>query len=257
MGASKPDPPLEELPMTRLYRMTLAAVALSATFASTSASALSLNTSGLKANSVLTLSAEGVQAATGAGVSFVALGNMTKTGELGAYDPETDTTTQVPVYNQPVTKADVSIGWDLKVKPTSGKAIRSALQLVRNGKAGTKNWVVLANFDVDFKGHVLYGDVFTSQGTVLNHVPVYNFKDNGDLKIGLKGLSLVLTQSVSQLVFDPVTVEQIATTLNLSKALRAALETIDWGGIAIGVNSNLRIPAVSNKPLTIADIPAP
>jgi hypothetical protein len=243
--------------MIRLSRVTFTAAALTAAVASTSASALVLNTSGLKANSVLTLSSEGISASTGAGVSFIALGNMSKIRDLDVYDADTDTTTQVPVYNQPVTKATVSIGWDLKVKPTSGQAVRSALQLVRNGKAGAKNWVVLANFDVNFKEKVLYGDVFTSQGGVLNHVPVYNFKDNGDLKIGLKGLSLVMTQSISQLVFDPVTVDQIATSLNLSKALRAALETIDWGGIAISVNSNLRIPAVSTKPLTIADIPAP
>lgn len=243
--------------MISLSRATVTVAALSAAVVSAPASALVLNTSGLKANSVLTLSPAGVSTTTNTGVTLVALGNMTKTGEVAAYDAETDTTTQVPVYNQPVTKADVSIGWDLKVKPTSGQAVRSALQLVRNGKAGTKNWVVLANFDVNFKDKVLYGDVFTSQGSVLNHVPVYNFKDNGDLKIGLKGLSLVMTQSISQLVFDPITVDQIATALNLSKPLRSALETIDWGGIAISVNSNLRIPAVSTKPLTIADIPAP
>jgi len=243
--------------MIRLSRLAFTAAALTASLASMSASALVLNTSGLKANSVLTLSPEGVSAASGAGVTLVALGNMSKIRDLDVYDANTDTSTLVPVYNQPVTKADVAIGWDLKVKPTSGQAIRSALQLVRNGKAGTKNWVVLANFDVNFKDKVLYGDVFTSQGGVLNHVPVYNFKDNGDLKIGLKGLSLVMTQSISQLVFDPITVDQIATSLNLSKALRITLAGVDWGGIAISVNSNLRIPAVSTKPLTIADIPAP
>jgi hypothetical protein len=239
------------------FRFPLAVVALSVAFASTSVSALTLNTSGLKANSVLTLSVGGVGAASAAGVSFVALGNMSKVGEVPVYEAETDTTTQVPVYNQPITKADVAIGWDLKIKPTSGQAVRSALQLVRNGKGGVKNWVVLANFDVNFKERVLYGDVFTSQGSVLNHVPVYKFKDNGDLKIGLKGLSLVMTQSISELVFDPVTVEQIATGLKLSTPLRAVLEMVDWGGIVVSVNSNLRIPAVSNKPLTIADIPNP
>jgi hypothetical protein len=224
---------------------------------STGASALTLNTAGLKATSVLTLSYAGYGSATGAGVSFVPLGNMTKIGDVSVYDPDLDENVLVPSYNQPVTKADVAVGWDLKIKPKSGQASRSALQLVRTGKGGVKNWVVLANFDVNFTDKMLYGDVFTSAGTVLNHVPIYSFKDNGDLKIGLKGLALTMKQSISELYFQPVTSDEIGKTLALSVPLKAVLVSTDWGNIKIDVSTALRIPKVNDKPLTIADIPAP
>jgi hypothetical protein len=244
--------------MTVTTRLTLAGVfAASALTVSTGAQALTLNTSGLQAVSVLTFSVAGFGSATAAGVSFVPLGNMTKIGDVEVLDPEIGETSLVPSYNQPVTKADIKIGWDLKITPQSGQATRSALQLVRNGRNGTKNWVVLANFDVSFKDKVLYGDVFTSTGTVLTRVPVYSFKDNGDLKISLKGLSLNMTQTISELYFNSITSDQIASVLALSAPLKASLVGTDWGTIAIKVNTNLRIPKVSNKPLTIADIPAP
>lgn len=238
--------------MTQLPHIALTATILSLGVAfSGAASALTLNTSGLKANSVLTFSVAGYGSASAAGITFRPLGNMTRIADVDVLDPDTGEMIPTPSYNQPVTSADIKIGWDLKITPTAGNATRSALQLIRGARTLT-----LGNFRVDFVNKVLYGDVFTKNG-VQSQLAIYNFKDNGDLHISFKGLVLNQTQSVSNLMFTQQLQDIIGTELALSAPLKATLATTEWGTIAVKVTSYKRSPAVSNKPLTAAEIPAP
>jgi hypothetical protein len=223
--------------------------------ASGAASALTINTTGMQANSVLTFTVAAYGSATAAGINFRPFANMTALPMVTVVDPETGLDAQVPSFNQPVTKADVSVGWDLKITPTAGAATRSGLQLVRKVGSQTTS-ATLANFNVKFTEKVLYCDIFTPTG-VTTAAQLYTFKDNGDLKISLKGLVLNMSQTISNLVFTKVAQDTLATALNLSAPLKATLATQDWGTLAIKVTSYKRTPAMSDKALVPADVPAP
>lgn len=214
------------------------------------ASALTLNTSGLKADSVLTFTVAAFGSATAARIAFNPIGNMKRLADVTVIDPETNEPSPVPSFNQPVTKATIKIGSNLSITPVSGAAIRSGLQITRGLKSAT-----LANFNVDFEKKIVYADIFTSTGTTAQ-AEIYTFKDNGDLKISFKGFVLNQSQSISNLIFTQQTQDILATELGLSAPLKATLATQDWGTIAVKVTSFKRSPAVSNKPLTPADVPA-
>ena len=216
------------------------------------ASALTLNTTGLKANSVLTFTVAAFGSSSAAGITFRPLANMTRLADVDVLDPETGEMVPTPSFNQPVTKADIKIGWDLKITPVAGDAIRPGLQIIRGQRTAT-----LANFSVNFEQKILYGDVILKDGTTLTKRAIYTFKDNGDLVISFKNLVLNQTQSVSNLIFTQELQDVLATELALSAPLKATLATTDWGTIAVKVTSFKRSPAVSNKPLVAADIPAP
>lgn len=229
-------------------------LAVSGLAATTAASALTLNTTSMDANSVLTFTPAAFGSSTGAGIAFRPFGNMTLIGMVTVLDPESETEVEVPSFNQPVTKADVSIGWDLKITPTSGLTSRSGLQLVRT--VGTKvSSAAVANFNVDFKNKVMKADFFTAAGSV--NQGLYNFVDNGDLKISLKGFVLNMSSSFSKMILTTEAQDTLATALNLSGPLRATLASTDWGTVSIKVLSSKRPTKISNVALTAADVPAP
>ncbi|MEY2840696.1 MAG: hypothetical protein RJB60_2995 [Pseudomonadota bacterium] len=233
------------------YKIALAS-ALVAGFAFTSsASALTLNTTGLKANSVLTFTVAASGSSAAAGITFRPLGNMTRLADVSVVDPETGLNEVVESFNQPVTEAVVKVGLDLKITPLAGSAVRSGLQIIRGQKTAT-----LANFKVSFETKKVFADIILA-GETKKQIAIYDFKDNGDLKISLKGLVLNQSQSVSNLIFTTETQDILASALTLSAPLKATLATTDWGTIAVTVTSFKRSPAVSNKPLTAADVPAP
>ena len=233
--------------------MSFKKIALAAAFAvpalalSGAANALVLNTAGLKADSVLTFTAGASAASAGAKVGFKAIGNMTSLPGVSVLDAETGETVVVESFNQPVTKADIKITSSLAIVPTSGAAVRSGLKLTRGAA-----YVGLANFVVNFEKKIVYADIITPTAT-LAQAELFNFKDNGDLKISLKGLVLNQTQSVSNLIFTPGAQVAIGEGLALSAALKATLPDLDWGTIAVKVTSYKRSPAVSTKPLVAAD----
>jgi hypothetical protein len=228
------------------------ALALGAAGLSTSASALTLNTTGLKANATLTFSVPAYYSATGKGVDikFRGLGNMTYNGDVPVIDPEVGEASPVPQFNLPVTKADVTIGWDLKVRAKSGDSVRSALELNRRGVP-----LVLANFKVDFDNKVLLCDFIKADGTV-THGGLYSFVEIVPQNISLKGLVLNQTVTIGKLVLTESARNLMGDTLNLSAPLRATLVEQDWGTIAIQVTSYKRSPAASDRPFTAADAAA-
>ena len=233
--------------------LTASVLSLGMTFSGgASALNLSLNTAGLKADSVLTFSVAGYGSSTAAGISYRHLGNMTRLADVDVLDPDTGEMIPTPSYNQPITKVDIDIGWDLKIAPVAGNATRSGLQLIRGLRTMT-----LANFRLDLKNKQLVGDVILKDGTTLKQVAIYNLVKNDDLVISFKGLVLNQTQSVKNMIFTQQLQDVVASELALSAPLKATLATTDWGTIAVKVTSYKRSPAVSDKPLVAADIPAP
>ena len=215
-----------------------------------SASALTLNTTGLKANATLTFSVPAYGSATAASIAFKPVGNMTYNGDVQVMDPEIGETSPIPQYNLPVTKADVKIGWDLSIKATSGDSTRSALQLNRRAARLT-----LANFKVDFVGKVVKADFIKADGTTTN-LNLYTFEEIIPQKISFKNLVLNQSVTIGELVLTPEAQNLMGDALVLSAPLRATLVEQKWGEIAILVTSYKRSPAVSNKPYTAADAAA-
>ncbi len=204
----------------------------------TSASALSLNTTALKANSTLQLSADAFAALEGANVSFSTLGNA----YAGAGTVIDDVL--VPSYILPVTEAAVSIGWNLKLSPTSGEASGSALSIKRGS-----NSFALANFNIDYASEQVFADVIIKG--VTTNMAVYSFDPQSDLKIGLSGLSLTLNQTLGNLQLTTQATDTFASALKLSAPLKSALGGLDFGTIKIDIATSLRKP-VSDTAFTAA-----
>jgi hypothetical protein len=234
--------------MANTFKLAFAAALIATTGA---ASALTLNTAGLKANSVLTFTPAAYGSSTGAGVDFKAIGNMTRLADVISFDEELQEDVPAASFNQPVTKATVNVGFDLKITPVSGEAVRSGLKIVRGAR-----WIGVANFKVDFEKTTVFADIIKSDGTVIAAAPLYTFTDPKNTKISLKGLVLNQTGSVNTLKFAAGAAEEVSNALALSGALRATLIELDWGNIVINVTSFKRSPAVSTKPLTAADFAA-
>lgn len=205
---------------------------------STTASALALNTTVFNANSTLQLSGDAFAALQGANVSFSALGNAS----VGAGKVIDEVL--VPSYNLPVTQADVSIGWNLKISPNSGEAVGSAL-LIKRGV----NQMALANFNIDYKSEQVFADVIIKG--VTTNMAIYSFDQQSDLKIGLKGLSLTMNQTLGNLQLTTQAQDTFASALKLSAPLKAALSGLDFGTITVDINTTLRKP-ISDKAFTAA-----
>lgn len=211
------------------------------------ASALSLNTTGLQATSTLQFSSEAFNAATLTRISFSTLGNTYQRGSVTSDDGIT-----VPTFILPVTNADVSIGWNLKLSPNSGQATGSGLLLTRGNRQ-----LGLANFKIDYASDRVYADVLA--GGVTQKMAVYSFTEQSDLNIGLKGLSLNMNQALGSLKLTTQAADTFASVLGLEDVFKHTLAGLDFGTITINITTALRAP-VSDKPFTIgmmAPVPEP
>lgn len=216
-----------------------AAVALSAAGLSTAASALSLPTTFIKADSVFELSEIAVDALSASGTSISAMGNSFAVAS------------STQAFDLPVTKVDVSIGlFPPSLKPVSGEAMGSALLISR----GSRN-LALANFQIDFTNEKVNADIITN-GVTTKGVSIYDFDVASPLSIGLSGLTLNMTEKLNHMVLTPEALAAFASALNLNKVLQAPLKTLDFGTINIDIKGALRIPPVSDKPFTVANMPA-
>ncbi|RYE01011.1 MAG: hypothetical protein EOP50_02735 [Sphingobacteriales bacterium] len=209
-----------------------------------------LNTAGLKANSVLTFSVAAFGASSAAGITFNGLGNTTQLPNVIVQDPESGLDEEVPRFNFPVTKAIISIGWNLKITADSGDATRSVLQVKRGSRTAS-----LANFVVDFKGKTLYADVITAAATT-KRAAIYSFVETVPQKISFPNLVLNQSVTIGELRFTQQAQDLLGDALALSAPLRASLAGLDFGNIAILVTSYKRSPAVSTTPFTAADLPS-
>lgn len=212
-------------------------VAFASLTLSSSASALTLDTTFVQANSVFALSQDALDAMDAASTSMSALGIASQAGSSSS-------------FNLPVTKVDVSLGlppFSPLVSPNWGDATGSALAITRGSRT-----VTLANFVIDYSKDLVLADI-TANGVTTKGTSLYSFTAT-DLNIGLNGLTLNMHQQLSNLVFTDTALASFTSGLNLSKALATPLKTMDFGTITIDINGALRSP-VNATPFTVTSVP--
>lgn len=219
------------------------------TFAGAASAAITLDTTGLKSDAVLQFSPAATSASSGAKIVFSALGNATQLADVDVYDPDIEENVTVSRFNMPVTKAKISIGWDLKITANSGESSRSALFIKRG-----INTIVLANFAIDFDKEIVYADVIKN-GVTTSKVQIYTFDVVEPQKISFKNLVLNQSVKIGNLLFTADAQTILGDGLNLSAPLRAALASINFGDISVLVTSYKRTPKANATPFTAADVP--
>ena len=206
-----------------------------------SANALTLDTRGLQANAVFSLSQGALDAMFAADTVMSGLGT---TGTLASTISSTGDA--LPNFNLPIDKVDVSLGlppFSPLISPNYGDTSGAALQITR----GSRN-VTLANFVVDYSKDLVLADI-TANGITTKGTSLYSF-DATDLKIGLDGLTLNMHQKLSNLVFTSSALNTFTSGLKLSSALQTPLKTLDFGSITIDINGALRTP-INATPFTV------
>jgi hypothetical protein len=216
-------------------------------FSGAASAGITLDTSGLKADATLKFSAPATSLSGLTGISFGALGNTVYQGTSA--ETVDGNTVQVPSFGMPVTKATISIGWDLKITANSGESSRSALAI----KLGAKQ-VVLANFAIDFDKKIVYADAIID-GVTSKKTAIYTFKETVPQAISFKNLVLNQSVTLGELIFTPAAATQIGNALALPAPLQTVLSQLDYGTIKVLVTSYKRSPKANATPFTAADIP--
>lgn len=233
---------------TLKYSFKAAGIAAASALAmSTSAQALTLDTTFLQANSVFALSQDALDVMSASSTTMSSLGNASAAASI-----KSATGDMLPAFNLPVTKVDVSLGlppFSPLVSPNWGNATGSALAITRGSKS-----VVLANFVIDYSKDLVLADI-TANGVTTKNTSLYSFTAT-DLKIGLNGLTLNMHQKLSNLTFTESALTSFTSGLSLSKALATPLRTLDFGSITIDINGALRSP-INATPYTVAVPEAP
>jgi hypothetical protein len=210
-------------------------VAATLAAAAASASALTLPTEFLQANSVQTFSQAALDQYDVFTITVTPLGNATASSATGA-------------YNLPVTS--ITINSALKV--TAGTATGSALEIARIYR-GAKVGVTIANFKIDFVNHKVLADVTPIGGVTIPQMAVYSFNEAIPLTLKYKfPLSVTGTQLLDQLFLTPDGITTIAKALVLPNFAPALMKDTDFGKIDIIVKVALRQP-VSTKPYVPAN----
>lgn len=211
------------------------AVAATMVTAAASASALTLPTESLQANSTQNFSQDALDQFDLFAIGVTALGNATATATPGS-------------FNLPVTS--ISVNSSLKV--SSGSAVGSALEIARTYR-GNKVGVTIANFKINFETHQVLADVTPIGGTTVPQMAVYTFNEATPLGLKYKfPLSISGTQLLDKLFLTPDGITIIAKALALPAFAPALMATTDFGNIAIDVKVGLR-KAVSTKPYVPAN----
>ncbi|MDE2594438.1 MAG: hypothetical protein KGL57_09380 [Burkholderiales bacterium] len=200
-----------------------------------SASALTLPTEFLQANSIQSFSQDALDQYDAFAITVTPLGNATASSTTGA-------------YNLPVTS--ITINSSLKV--TAGTATGSALEIARINR-GAKVGVTLANFKIDFVNHKVLADVTPIGGVTIPQMAVYSFNEAIPLTLKYKfPLSVTGTQLLDQLFLTPDGITTLAKALVLPSFAPALMKITDFGKIDIIVKVALRQP-VSTKPYVPAN----
>lgn len=224
-----------------------AAFAVVGAMAPVGASALTLDTTWLQANSLFVLSESAFDLMNATKTSISAAGNAT----FGTSSVASDGSL-IPTYNLPVTKVDVSLGIPLfggqLVTPNSGNASGSALIVSRGS-----NQITLANFVIDFSKSLVMADI-TANGVTSKNSSLYSFNAT-NLDIGLAGLSLTMKQELNNLTFTPSAAATFSSGLKLPSVFSSVISTLNFGKIKVDINTYLRLPAVNATPYVAAAVP--
>ncbi|MDE2594623.1 MAG: PEP-CTERM sorting domain-containing protein [Burkholderiales bacterium] len=220
-------------------KLGFAVLAVCAGCVSTGASALTLPTTFVQADAVFNFSQDAVDSLAAARTTISPLGNSFAVASA------------TQAFDLPVTKVDVSIGlFPPSLTPVSGESMGSALLITRGARS-----LALANFQIDFNNEKVKADIITN-GITTKGVSIYDFDVASPLHIGLSGWTLNMTEQLNHLVLTSEGLTAFASALNLSRVLQAPLTTLDFGTINIDIKGALRLPPVSDKPFTVANMPA-
>lgn len=202
---------------------TVAAVMASA---AVSASALTIPTDLLQADSFQNFSAAALEQYDAFEITVTPLGNATATTTKGS-------------YNLPVTS--ITVNSSLKI--ASGEAKGSALEISRTYR-GAKVGATIANFKLDFINHKVLADFTPIGGTTIAQMPVYSFNEFQKLTLKYKfPLSVTGTQILDKLFLEPAAIPLLADALKLPAFGPELMKTTDFGTINIIVKAGLRTPA--------------
>lgn len=216
---------------------SLRSFAVAATLATVaaSASALTVPTESLQANSTQNFSQDALDQFDLFAIGVTPLGNATSTATVGS-------------FNLPVTS--ISVNSSLKV--SAGAAVGSALEIARTYR-GNKVGVTIANFKINFETHQVLADVTPIGGVTVPQMAVYTFNEATPLSLKYKfPLTISGTQLLDKLFLTPDGIAIIAKALVLPSFAPALMQTTDFGNIAIDVKVGLR-KAVSTKPYVPAN----
>ena len=208
--------------MDRKFFSAAAIVVGGFALAGSATAAVTLNTSGLKANSTLTLSKTALDLAAKNGMSYSAGGNATGSGGTFAL---------------PVTQAVLNVGLFTPTTPVSGKSIGSAVVITKGSGSNAKR-VGLANFSVDYNTHQISGDVVFGEKST--NMGLFTFKEQSPLKISLKGLSLTMNQTIGNLTLTSAANTAIGASLGLSASATSSFSAVNFGTVVIDITTAKR-----------------
>jgi hypothetical protein len=208
--------------MDRKFLSAAALVVGGFALAGSASATVTLNTSGLKANSTLSISKTALDLAAANGMSYSAGGNAT--GAAGT-------------FALPVTQAVLNVGLFTPTTPVSGKSIGSAV-IVTKGTGTTAKRVGLANFSVDYNTHQISGDLV--YGSTSTNMSLFSFKEQTPLKISLKGLSLTMNQTIGNLTLSSAANSAIAKDLGLSLDAANKFSAVNFGTVVIDITTASR-----------------
>jgi len=214
-------------------QMSIRSFAVAAVLATgaASASALTIPTEAIQANSVQAFSADALEQFGLFSINVTPLGNASATSTEGA-------------FNLPVTS--ITVNTSLKI--TAGAAKGSALEIARVKTDGTKVGLTLANFTINFQTGQVLADVTPIGGVTQAQAAVYNFDVLSALKLSVKIFPLSVTghEELGNLYLTDDAITTMATALALPKFAPYIMKDTDFGKILIDVALKLRKP-VSTK----------
>ncbi|WP_374592703.1 PEP-CTERM sorting domain-containing protein [Aquabacterium sp.] len=220
-----------------LFKLSAAALLIAAAVPA-SALTVTLPTSALQANAVMTFSNDSVQALNGVGITRSALGTSTSLDSTGTS------------FNLPVTSTTMNISLlPPAITPTSGQSMGAALGLTLGS-----NTVTLGNMSIDFSKKTVTADTWVN-GANKTSMVIYNFNIAQGLSVSMTG-GLHLAESLNHLTLTQGAADMIANGLNINPYLRPALTMLDYGSININITPALRF-GVSGKAYTPPPVPEP
>ena len=160
-----------------LLQVAVAAAVASAPFAASAST--TLNTTGLEANAVLTLSTDAISGLVLDHISITPGGYATTlTTETDSNNADSIPVGQPLSFNLPITSFTANIGLlPPSLTPVKGSSVGSSLNIV-----GTTGQLSLANFTLDFTKDQVLADVVTPTGSS-TQMDIYNFSGWVTLKL--------------------------------------------------------------------------
>lgn len=218
------------LSLTNLRTLAICAACVAAPLQA-QALKLTIPTHFLNANAIQEFSLTAMKAFKAVGITVSPLGNASDVSQ-----------TQL-AFNLPVTKMTIE-----GIKAAGGGSIGSALAFETVNIDDQKVKLVLANFNIDFKRHLVLADA-TYKGKTYPSTPIYTFKEQAPLAIKYKfPLCITAYQVLEKLFLTPEVKTAFKQGLDLDDFTDPILDTTDFGKIIIDVKVSFRKKPVSNKP---------